>query len=140
MNLIKEIYKNAKALESCNRFKGNEDLEGIVKLMFSPQGIEFCVKHNFPPLEYFEEFDNELLEELGVFVNAGTIEIENKENVFLVGNTDAVLSYNNVLKGYKVVLMHRATAKIYADNYAVVFVFGDTDNAEISAKNHSIVK
>jgi hypothetical protein len=146
MKVIKEIHKNWKPLvdaqrsfKGCTMFSGNENFDEIVDLLLSIQGIEFCVKNNFPELEYFERFDIKKASEKGIYINAGTIELENQETVLLVGKTDAVLKYNNLDKAYRVILMHNATAEITADNYAVVSFTGDEDNVSINVSNNAIV-
>lgn len=140
MRLVRKIHKQALELDACDKFTGKENFNEIVDLLFSTQGIEFCTNNNFPSLEYFEQFNQKDLIEKGIYINAGTVEIENKEIVLLAGNTNGVLKYNNIDKGYKVILMHNASAEIKASDYAVVFLFGDKDDAEITVSNNAIVK
>jgi hypothetical protein len=147
MELIKEIYKNWKPLteeqplfKGCDMFTGKESFDEIANLLLSVQGIEFCTKNNFPELSYFKRFDKEKAAAKGIYISAGTVTIENQETVLLTGNTHGILKYNNTKKGYKVILMHGATARIIADDFAVVFVFGQKDNAIIKTTNNAIVK
>lgn len=143
MSLVKDIYKKAVEIDSkvCDKFTGKENYNEIVELLLSIQGIEFCTKYSFPKLDYFEGFlkDNNPCKK-GIYINAGVIETENEEIVLLVGNTNAVLKYNNTDVGYKVILMHGARAEIIADNYAVVFLYGEKDNINVECKNNAIVK
>lgn len=140
MSLIKNIFKEAKEFPLCDRFTGKESFDEIAELLLSPQGIEFCTKNNFPDLDTFEQFDPAFAESKGVYINSGKIELENKHMVLLVGDTEAVLKYNNLDHPYNVVLMHNSFAEIHADNYAAVFVFGDKDNVDIHVKNNAIVE
>lgn len=140
MKIIKEIHKKAAKLNSCLLFSGKENFEELISLLLSEQGIEFCLKNNFPELNYFEQFDRQELEKRGVYVNSGIVELENKKQVLLVGNTDAILKYDKVNHAYKVTVMHGATADIEAEGYAVVFTNGVLDSFNIKTSNNAIVK
>lgn len=48
----------AAKLEACDMFKGDETLEELIGLMFSPRGIEFLTTYNFPSLATFRRFKN----------------------------------------------------------------------------------
>ena len=47
-SVIKNIYAQAKLLGCCPLFKGTEDLQGIIRLFTTTQGLEFCMTHHFP--------------------------------------------------------------------------------------------
>ena len=38
----------AEKYRMCDMFKGTEDLQSLIRLFTSPQGMEFCIKHRFP--------------------------------------------------------------------------------------------
>ena len=40
-SVIKNIYAQAKLLGCCPLFKGTEDLQGIIRLFTTTQGLEF---------------------------------------------------------------------------------------------------
>lgn len=136
---IKKIFKKAQELGSCDRFTGNENFRELVALLFSSQGIEFCIKNKFPDVKYFEQFDSKLLSENGIFLNAGTIEIENKENVLIVGRTFAIAKYNSLEHTHNLFSLHGAEAVVYADNYSVVVLHGDKKNFETKKTNNAII-
>ena len=41
-------YEMARKLEACKMFTGEESMEEMINLMFSPQGAEFLTENNFP--------------------------------------------------------------------------------------------
>lgn len=140
MKIVKKLHKKAKKLDACKLFTGNENFNEIVDLLFTPQGLEFCTNNNFPSLEDFKSFSDKELVKKGIYINKSIVELENIETVLIAGNTHAILNYNNVDVGYKVILMHGASAEIFADNYAVVFLYGETENATKIVSNYAIVK
>lgn len=93
---------------ACDVLKSEGQIEG---LLFSARGVEFLVSSEIP-LPYFRSYAVK-----GVYVES-TVEIEN-ECVVLVGARAKVV-LNNAHRVYKVVLLHGASAKIVACNYAVV--------------------
>lgn len=114
----------AAKLNACQMFKGDESLEGLVDLMFSPQGAEFLTKFGFPDLRTFRKFKKYHPERLGVYIDCGEIVLNDESRVFLVGNTAAKLNYSKT-QGNRVVMMHGATATIIAEGYSVVKVEND---------------
>ena len=49
-------YEMAAKLEACDMFKGDETLEELIGLMFSPRGVEFMTAYNFPNIATFRRF------------------------------------------------------------------------------------
>ena len=43
-------YEYARKLGACQMFTGEESMEEMIKLMFSPQGAEFLTANNFPDI------------------------------------------------------------------------------------------
>lgn len=117
-----DIYRRAVRLGACGLFTGKEDLHGAARLMFSPQGLEFCLGHGFPSLKEFRSLDREELEKEGIYVDAGDISLSDKGNVALIGDTHAVLEYGDPTVVHKVVAMHGASAHVMATGFSVVYV------------------
>ena len=46
----------AEKYRMCDMFKGTEDLQSLIRLFTSPQGMEFCIKHRFPNIATFRLF------------------------------------------------------------------------------------
>ena len=96
-----------------------QDFPDLIKLMFTPQGIEFCQGHNFPAVEVFRENQSNL-QGLEVYVDAGDITLKGKEYVCLVGDTKATIEASRPQFTHTIILMHGARAKINAKDYAVL--------------------
>lgn len=123
-------YEMAQKLGSCKMFKGNEDLEELIKLIFSPKGIEFMSKYNFPGIETFRKFKPYYPERYGVYIDCGKIALSEVRKVFLVGNTIAELKYKETA-GNRLYLMCNSRATIMASGYSVVRVEKD-NTSEVS--------
>lgn len=120
----------AQKLADCTMFKGTEDLEQLIKLMFTPQGIEFLTRYNFPDLATFRKFKKYHPERYGVYIDCGEIELTEARKVFLVGKSSATLKYRETA-GNRAYLMHGAKAVIIASGYSVIKVEHD-DKSSVS--------
>lgn len=119
--IIQMIYQQAQLFGACDLFKGTEDLAGLVKLFKSPQGIEFCLKNNFPNLATLRLFKQYGLEQYEVYIDAGNIRLNNPTNAILVGRTIANINCDTN-EAHSIVLMQGARALLTARQWAVVFV------------------
>lgn len=113
--IMSEALKNG----ACSKSNGVSDWKTLCWLFFTPQGMEFCEKNNFPDLQMFREMD-ERIGDYGVFVDKGKVKRNNDACIALIGDTDAELVFDDNTKVHKVILMHGARAFIVARNYAVV--------------------
>lgn len=130
----------AQKLADCTMFKGTEDLEQLIRLMFTPQGIEFLTKYNFPDLSTFRKFKKYHPERYGVYIDCGEISLSEARRVFLVGNSSATLNYRETA-GNRVYLMHGARASIVASGYAVIKIEHDAkSNVSYITKDKAIVR
>lgn len=131
------LYQQARALGVCSMLTGTESTRELMQLLFTPPGVEFCTKHNFPDMETAREFRGEVAQAHGIYIDAGSIELRNPRQVALIGNTRARLHYDDPSKAHQVITMHGASASIAAQGYAVVFITGEnieyttTDNAKV---------
>lgn len=117
-----KIYAEANKIGHCGALNGGEDLKGLIEAFFTPQGIEFCTKNNFPSLNDLLSYKGVEAEDLGFYINT-PIKDTNRERVALFGKeTKAVLSYDNADHRYEVIVMHRASVEIKASGWSVVFV------------------
>ena len=131
----------AAKLNACQMFRGDESIEDLVALMFTQQGIEFMTRlgGGFPDLAVFRKFKRYSPAKLGVYIDAGQITLENPEKAFLVGNTVAVLQYDE-LKAKRLVMMHGAKATVEASGWAVVRIDTDgTCNVDVKKADHAKV-
>lgn len=121
MKRIDDIKAKALGIGACEKIGDVIDYESLIKLFFSPQGREFCYKHNYPTLEVFRSIRDEVKPHR-VFVDSGNIEAYNEPYIALVGDTHAKIKVRGVDALYHIVLMHGATAEIEASHYAVVHI------------------
>lgn len=133
--LISQIHEAAQQLGACDKFKGNETIDELVELLYSPQGREFCIGHEFPSLDTLRKFKKLGVEQYDIYIDAGTIRLQERENLFLIGNTTASIICTQT-KRHAVYLMHGAFARIEAYNYALVHVEHDTQSiAKVELNN-----
>ena len=120
-------------------FKGTETLEEMISLMFSAQGSEFLTRFGFPSLETFRKFIKYHPEKMGVWIDKGKIALSGEKNIFVVGNTTAVIKCDQTAL-YRIILMHGASAEIEASGYSVIKIEKDgvssynikvSDNAKV---------
>lgn len=114
---VSEILSNAVKLGACEASGKATDWKSLAWLFFSPQGVEFCKKHNYPSLDVFRQMDG-VISSLGVYVDS--LHNASNEDIALVGDSQSQLHFSGTEKPYKVILMHGAKAKIYASMYSVV--------------------
>ena len=132
-------YEMARKLEACKMFTGEESMEEMINLMFSPQGAEFLTENNFPDIATFRRFKKYHPEQFGVYIDAGEISLSEAKNVFLVGNTAARLKYAQT-QGNRLILMCGATARIEASGYCVLKIEkDDKSNVEVNVSGHAKV-
>lgn len=108
------------AYRECNMFKGNETLEELIKLYKSTRGIEFCLTYHFPSIESLRMFKQDNPERLGVYIDAGVVDIDNPtDTILLIGKTTGRITCTEVRR-YQLAVLHGATAVINASGWAVV--------------------
>lgn len=139
--MIERILNEAKALGACKRTDGITSAEQLAALFFSPQGREFCLKHNYPTLAMWREIKAQIpgLENLGIYIDADAISLQNKECIALVGQTRADAKFDKNNSVFHVLVLHGASAQIDASKYAVFEVETDaTGTATIHKDNTAI--
>lgn len=130
----------AQKLHVCTMFHGDETLEELVELLFTPQSIEFITSFNFPTLSIFRQFKKYDTQRLGVFIDAGDITLEEVQRVLLIGNTTATLKYSQT-RANNVCALHGAAATIVAAGYSVVKVDADRrSTVHKIVKDHAFVR
>lgn len=120
--IIKEVCDSARNLGACKLIDSIRDIEELSKYIFTPQGLEFCIIHEFPALSVLQRH-KDIIEKYGYFVDCGHISRNNDTNIVLAGDTVGELSYDNPTCLHKIILMHGASVKINASNYVVLQVY-----------------
>lgn len=127
---VSELLSMAGSLGACEKSSKATDWKSVCWLFFTPQGREFCEKHNFPSLESFRLIKDDVLKH-GVYVDCGSVQMSDVENIALVGDTSAELTYSGADVIHRVILMHGAKAVINVSRYAVVSVLNISGSYEI---------
>lgn len=128
----------AARLDNCSMFTGHENLPELVALMFSPQGREFMLANQFPDLETLRRYKPLSPESLGVYIDCGKITLTDPGKVFLIGDTTAEIFCRQTANN-TVILMHGATADIYASGYSVTHVEKDRNSSFTATKSNRAV-
>ncbi len=130
-------YGTARKLNLCAMFKGNETLEELIALMFSPQGAEFLTTYDFPDIATFRKFKKYHPERLGVYIDCGNIAISEPKKAFMVGNTTAQIKCDKT-QSNRIIAMCGASVSVEASGYAVVKIEKDSSSkVTYSSKDHS---
>lgn len=138
-DIIKQIFAQATQIGCCDKFKGSEDLQGIIQLFKSPQGLEFCIKNHFPHISTLRQFKPYNVGRYGIYIDAGEITLSNPGLVLLIGNTTATLNCSSNKARNEVVLMHGAKAVINASEWSVTFIKVERGSYIKNIKDHAIV-
>ena len=118
--LIRQIYAQARLLNACGLFTGEErTLDDIVRLFSSVQGLEFCIKNHFPNMATFRKFKQYNVERFEIYIDAGAVTLRNPKKVILIGRTSATIECDT-LERHEVYLLHGAKAVVNASKWAVV--------------------
>lgn len=116
----------ADAYRACQMFKGNETIEELAALYKTTQSVEFCMRYHFPNLATLRTFKSEHPERFGIYIDAGTITLNNpKDKVLLIGRTTAVVNCSE-LQNFNIVCLHSARVVVNASGWAVVRVEAET--------------
>lgn len=127
MITVNDILRSAIEQGACEKSSKATDWKSLTWLIFTPQGVEFCEKHNFPSLEQFRAINGSELSLFGVHVDKGLVKTDNAD-VVLIGGTRGEMVFDDSSRVHKVIVMHGAEAFIVARNYAVVRVYNIGDN------------
>lgn len=132
MKMIEELLTNANDLGACGKTAGIDSLDKLVALYESPQGREFCAKHNFPTREQWirigQHWGNQELTRHNIYIDSRNAHIleRNPENIVLVGaSTKAQVILAGADKKHTIFALHGATVDLIATDYAVFEVVTD---------------
>lgn len=135
---IKEIQNAALELGACDKIEKVSGFPSLVRLLFSPQGAEFCEKHNFPDLATLQSIKPKVKAH-GVFVDSGEITLCGRQNTCLVGKTHATIKASGVNYTHTIILMHGASATIEVSGYAVLKIINISGREIKINKDNTVV-
>jgi hypothetical protein len=117
----KTIHKQLSKYKHCDKVTGKETLDDLATLLFTPQGIEFCIDNKFPNIDDVRKLDKDFCKRHNIVVD-DYFEGENINRIAVFGKSNVVLRFNNLDCSYHILAMHGARVKVVAENYAVVFI------------------
>lgn len=136
--MLENTYMQAKTLGACDRLTGSESLAELCELFRSAQGMEFCIENKFPNMATLREYKKLGVQQYGVYVDAGKVEIDNPEVVVLLGHTSATVNVNR-LGRHRVYAIRGANARITTSGWAVCVVKTDTSAHVIKVQNDNSI-
>lgn len=125
---VNELLQKAIDLGACEKSSKATDWKSLCWLLFTPQGVEFCEKHNFPSIDHYRALECDKLTDFGVYIDKGKVSRNNDTCIALIGDTRGELVFDDPSKIHKVIVMHGAEAFIVVRNYAVVRLYNIGDN------------
>ena len=124
--IMEELKKYLNGLGACS-LKGEVDsLESAVRMMFTPQGREFCIKTGFPTLDFLRKHKEELNAIPGVFIDCGNVTLHSLDsqypNLLISGLTRASIHISKPIHLHKIIVAHNANLDLLAEDFAVVTI------------------
>lgn len=140
---MEELKKYLNGLGACS-LKGEVDsLESAIRMMFTPQGREFCIKTGFPTLDFLRKHKAELNAIPGVFIDCGNITLHSLDsqypNLLISGLTRASIHISKPTHLHKIIVAHNAKLTLNAADHAVVTIT-KIGEAEIEIINDGTAK
>lgn len=143
MKMIQELLDGATALGACRKTDGIDTLDKLVALYESPQGREFCAKHNYPSREQWTKisqyWSKDELHRRHIYINEPEpLALYNPGTAVSVG-TCLHATFSGADRTQRLIALHGTKATICANNYAVFAVESDnTTDVTISKDGTSI--
>ena len=123
MELNDQLRRDGRAKGLCREYQRKIDksltVEELVKLFIG--GIDFCVKNNYPTLEFMREHFKGISEPYGGFVDDDIPELRNMPDVVLNGHCMAFLEYDGYTVA-RVVARHTSEGAINVSERSVVTI------------------
>lgn len=133
------LVSMAEKLSACNMFKGNENIDELMDLFLSPQGLEFCIAAGFPDIATVRGFKRYNPERMGIYIDAGEITLTNPGKIVLIGQTVATIKCNTCER-HQVTALHGAVAAIHAAGWSVLTTNADRySNITKHASEHAVI-
>lgn len=123
MELIEQLKQDGIAKGLCqpwqNKLRDGVSVKRLVDLYV--RGIDFCIKNDYPTLDFIRENFKGKCEPYGVYVDKQDLNLREQSNVVLLGGCKGALSYG----GYSVCrafIRHQSEAAIKVSGYACITI------------------
>jgi len=116
---IKELKNYLRSQGACELIDDKTDVAGLVEVMRSGAGIEYCCNSEWAMGEVFGRVGRDVCRRYGVYHGEAFVSFKNKPFVVVSGGS-AILRYDSVDCPFVVVVIGRAKVKGVAEGYAVV--------------------
>lgn len=130
--------KIAAALDDCKMFSGTETITELAQKLSDPRAIEFITRNAFPAIKVWRKYKERDAAQFGVYIDAGGVTLNDPGVVYLVGDTTAEIYCRKTLNN-NIILLHGATAKVFASGYSVSRVHTDGKSSAHIIKDLSAV-
>lgn len=138
--MIQTILNKAKELGACRLADGVNDWPSLARLLFSPQGREFCEANNFPSVPMWSEIKEHDVTRYGVYVDTPYTTVRGRHEVAVIGQSDVHVWCVGSQRAYTVIAQHGACITVHARDYAVVLIVCiGTNTINIDKDDSSII-
>lgn len=135
MNTIDQIIGSAKDLGACPRLENGMAIKDLTLLAYSPQGREFCIKHDFPSSNLLKDIDCRELTRYNFYrdeIDMGRSVTRNA--CFINSRLTADVKNNAVL--HHIIVLDNSDIRLYLDDYVVADInISETSRVEIFLNN-----
>lgn len=123
MELKKQLKQDGIAKGLCSQYQGlidrSQSIEALVRLFI--RGIDFCIKHDYPTLEFMRKNFKGKSEPFGAYVDDEIRGLRNVPDVVLNGDCKAFLEYGEYSVS-RLFVRHGSLARIFVSGHAVLTI------------------
>lgn len=133
---VDKIRAGAQELGACNKANDIRSFADVAESLFSPQGREFAMKHDYPTIELWQSAKSECSDLSGyeIYVDVPTLTLHldgMRQHVALIGDTTARIDIDAPDALHHIILMHGASVEVNASNYATFSLDADKSSAYV---------
>lgn len=132
MEVVEQIKRDGIQYNLCRLYQAKlkQDLtvKDLADLYF--RGMDFCVEHDFPTVQFMKEHFKGRSEQYGVYVEDQAVKSRNQSHVVMIGDCNGELEYDGFSVS-RVYIRHTSKAKIMVLGYANLSV-DIYDNAQLA--------
>lgn len=124
MELVELLRKDGVRKRLCQQYqgllKGDLSIEDLVKLFIG--GVDFCIKYNYPTLDFMREHFKGKSEPYGAFVDDEIVEpLVNVPDVVMNGDCKAMAEYNGFTVS-RIFARHNTQMSVNVADHAIVTI------------------